>query len=95
MIQTADPTGALDTVRLRDALHAVAGRHDVLRITYCVETDGEPRPTVHDDLTPGWSTHDLSELSDHARRLRLEVLAQREFSAEFDLRFPMHRFAYP
>lgn len=40
---------------------------------------------MHDELTPGWSVHDLSELSEHARRLRLEVLAQREFNAPFDL----------
>ncbi len=57
----------------------------MLRTTYAADADGEPQPTVHDDLTPGWSTHDLSGLSEHSRRLRLEVLAQREFSAPFDL----------
>ena len=36
-------------------------------------------------MTPGWSTHDLSGLSENSCRLRLEVLAQREFSASFDL----------
>ena len=53
----------------------------MLRTTYAADDDGEPQPTVHDDLTPGWATHDLSELSERARRLRLEVLAQREFGA--------------
>lgn len=97
-VQTADPTGAilnislsyritgaLDVARLRDAVNAVAARHGLLRTTYYVDADGEPQPKVHDVLTPGWAVHDLSELSEHARRLRLEVLAQREFSAPFDL----------
>ena len=97
-VQKADPTGAilniclsyritgaLDAARLKDAVDAVAARHVLLRTTYTEGADGEPQPTVHDTLTPGWSAHDLSELSDHARGLRLEVLAQREFSAPFDL----------
>jgi mycobactin peptide synthetase MbtE len=97
-VQMADPTGAilnvclsynitgaLDVARLRDAVNAVAARHELLRTTYTADADGEPQPTVHDDLTPGWSAHDLSDLSDNSRRLRLEVLAQREFGAPFDL----------
>ena len=97
-VQMADPTGALlniclsyrltgevDVARLHDAVDAVARRHAVLRTTYSADADGEPRLTVHDELMPGWTEHDLSELSDHARQLRLEVLAQREFGAPFDL----------
>lgn len=97
-VQMADPTGAilniclsyrirgaLDVARLRDSVNAVAARHVLLRTTYGADADGEPQPTVHDDLMPGWSAHDLSELSEHSSRLRLEVLAQREFSAPFDL----------
>ena len=97
-VQMADPTGAilniclsyritgpLDVARLRESVNAVAARHVLLRTTYAADADGEPQPTVHDDLTPGWSTHDLSELSEHSCRLRLEVLAQREFGASFDL----------
>ncbi|WP_120275620.1 non-ribosomal peptide synthetase, partial [Mycobacterium lehmannii] len=97
-VQAADPTGAilnislsyrltghLDVARLHDAVKAVAARHAALRTTYGVDEDGEPQPTVHDDLMPGWTVHDLTELSEHARRLRLEVLAQREFCAPFDL----------
>ena len=97
-VQMADPTGAilniclsyrirgaLDVSRLRDSVNAVAARHALLRTTYTADADGEPQPTVHDDLTPGWSAHDLSELTENSRRLRLEVLAQREFSAPFDL----------
>ncbi|MDT5146613.1 MAG: mycobactin peptide synthetase MbtE, partial [Mycobacterium sp.] len=97
-VQTADPSGALlnvcvsyritgdvDLARLRDAVNAVARRHRVLRTTYTVSDEGDPRPAVHDDLRPGWAHHDLSDLAEHARRLRLEVLAQREFGTPFDL----------
>ncbi|HEX9835175.1 MAG TPA: amino acid adenylation domain-containing protein, partial [Mycobacterium sp.] len=97
-VQMADPTGAilnvclsyritgaLDVARLRDAVNAVSARHELLRTTYAAGADGEPQPTVHDDLAPGWSAHDLSGLPDNSRRLRLEVLAQREFGAPFDL----------
>ncbi len=97
-VQSADATGALlnvcvsyrltgdvDVARLHDAVNAVARRHSVLRTTYQADADGEPQLTIHDDLTPGWAEHDLSELSEHARGLRLEVLAQREFATPFDL----------
>ena len=97
-VQMADPTGAilniclsyritgaLDVARLRDAVNAVAARHELLRTTYQADADGEPQPTVNDDMAPAWFAHDLSDLSDNSRRLRLEVLAQREFSAPFDL----------
>ncbi|SEH73972.1 mycobactin peptide synthetase MbtE [Mycolicibacterium rutilum] len=97
-VQTADPTGAilniclsylitghLDVARLHDAVDAVAARHPVLRTTYHADDAGEPQLEVHDELAPGWAVHDLTELSEHARRLRLEVLAQREFGASFDL----------
>src|SRR5689334_8092663 len=89
-VQAADPTGAilnvslsyritgpLDAARLRDAVNAVAARHEVLRTTYAADADGEPQPTVHEELAPGWSAHDLSDLAGNSRRLRLEVLAQR------------------
>jgi mycobactin peptide synthetase MbtE len=78
-------TGDIDLARLRDAVNAVTRRHPILRTTYTVGDDGTPRPAVHDDLRPGWARHDLTDLSEHARRLRLEVLAQREFCAPFDL----------
>ncbi len=97
-VQSADTTGALlnvcvsyrltgevDHARLRDAVNTVARRHGVLRTTYRADADGEPRVIVHDELTPGWAEHDLSEMSEHARGLRLEVLAQREFATPFDL----------
>ena len=78
-------TGVVDGGRLQAAVNTVAERHPILRTTYGADEDGEPQPTVHDDLFPAWTAHDLSEMSDRARTLRLEVLAQREFGAPFDL----------
>nr|WP_163802078.1 non-ribosomal peptide synthetase [Mycolicibacterium sediminis] len=78
-------TGALDADRVRRALAAVARRHPILRTTYAADENGDPRATVHDDLLPAWAVHDLSDKSERARNLRLEVLAQREFGTPFDL----------
>ncbi|MGA5545273.1 amino acid adenylation domain-containing protein [Mycobacterium sp. NPDC051198] len=77
--------GVIDAERLHDALIAVAQRHPILRTTYRADENGEPTATVQDDLTPGWTVHDLSDKSERARKLRLEVLAQREFGTAFDL----------
>lgn len=99
-VQQADPSGALlnvcvsyritgvvDLARLHDAVDAVAGRHTILRTTYRADENGDPQPTTHDELRPAWAVHDLTlaEPSEQAQRLRLEVLAQREFAAPFDL----------
>ncbi|AKK25730.1 non-ribosomal peptide synthetase [Mycobacterium sp. EPa45] len=78
-------TGQLDSTRLEAAVNAVAARHPILRTTYQTDADGEPRPTVHDELAPGWAEHDLRDLGAQARSLRLEVLAQRAFTTPFDL----------
>ncbi|WP_156685576.1 non-ribosomal peptide synthetase [Mycobacterium sp. Marseille-P9652] len=78
-------TGAVDIARLHRAVDAVAARHAVLRTTYHTDGAGEPRPVVHDALKPGWAEHDLSGLREQAGRLRLEVLAQRDFGRPFDL----------
>ncbi len=77
--------GAVDVARLHRAIDAVAVRHPVLRSTYHPGDDGEPRLVVHDELRPGWAECDLSALAEQAQRLRLEVLAQREFRRPFDL----------
>ena len=79
-VQTAEPagallnvcvsfviTGALDHQRLQDAVTAVARRHPVLRTTYRADATGEPGLTIHDELAPGWSTHDLSDLPEASR----------------------------
>ncbi|MDR3664582.1 MAG: amino acid adenylation domain-containing protein [Mycobacterium sp.] len=97
-LQTAEPsdallnvcvsftiTGHLHQQRLHDAVNEVARRHAVLRTTYRADASGEPELTVHDQLTPGWHVHDLSELSGTSLSLRLEVLAQREFGTPFHL----------
>jgi mycobactin peptide synthetase MbtE len=78
-------TGGVDTARLHQAADAVAVRHPVLRTTYYTDHDGELHAVTHADLRPGWAEHDLSALAPQARRLRLEVLAQREFARPFDL----------
>lgn len=78
-------TGTLDADRLHTALDAVGRRHPLLRTTYTADENGEPEAVLHDDLTPAWAFHDLSEMSERARGLRLEVLAQREFGRSFDL----------
>ncbi|BBZ67884.1 non-ribosomal peptide synthetase [Mycolicibacterium insubricum] len=78
-------TGPLDPAQLRRAIATVAWRHAVLRTTYRADENGDPVPTVHDDLCPSFTEHDLSGLSEQARALRLEVIAQREFAAPFDL----------
>ncbi len=78
-------TGDVDIARLRHAVDAVALSHPVLRTTYQTGSDGDPHPVVHDDLRPDWAEHDLSGLAEQARRLRLEVLAQRQFRQPFDL----------
>ncbi|MBV9352374.1 MAG: amino acid adenylation domain-containing protein, partial [Mycobacterium sp.] len=78
-------TGVVDVARLHRALDAVALRHPVLRTTYRTDDDGDPHRVIHDALRPGWAEHDLFGLAEPARRLRLAVLAQREFRRPFDL----------
>ncbi|MDT5409176.1 MAG: mycobactin peptide synthetase MbtE, partial [Mycobacterium sp.] len=78
-------TGHVDVARLRQAVEAVAVRHPMLRTTYQTDDDGNPYPVIRDDLRPGWAEHDLSGLAGQSRRLRLEVLAQRQFAQPFDL----------
>jgi len=78
-------SGAVDAARLHRAVDAVAARHPVLHTTYDTDGDGDPRPAIRDELRPEWAEHDLSGLTDQARRLRLDVLAQRDFRRPFDL----------
>ncbi|MGD1253395.1 amino acid adenylation domain-containing protein [Mycobacterium seoulense] len=78
-------TGVVDVARLRRAVDAVAARHSVLHTTYARGAEGDPQPVIREGLRPGWAEHDLSGLTDQARRLRLDVLAQRDFRRPFDL----------
>ena len=97
-VQSVDPDGALlnicvsyrvrgavDIAQLRRAVDAVAARHEVLHTTFDTDSDGAPQPVVRPDLRPQWAEHDLSGLTDQSRRLRLDVLAQRDFGRPFDL----------
>ncbi|MBV8787485.1 MAG: amino acid adenylation domain-containing protein, partial [Mycobacterium sp.] len=77
--------GSVDVTRLRRAVDAVVARHPALHTTYDAGEDGDPRPVLREDLRAAWAEHDLSGLTDHARRLRLDVLAQRDFRRPFDL----------
>ena len=83
-------TGPVDLDRLHRAMDTVVRRHAALRTTYRTDANGEPQPVVHDELAAGWAVHDLTDLDGteaerQAQRLRLEVLAQRQFGAPFDL----------
>ncbi|TCJ94307.1 non-ribosomal peptide synthetase [Nocardia alba] len=78
-------TGPLDADRLHAAFDQVVARHDILRTTYGADVDGTPYQVFADDVTAQWSTHDLTELAESGRDLRVEVLAQREFGRPFAL----------
>ena len=78
-------TGTVDPTRLHGAVDAVVARHPVLHTTYETDSDGFPYPVIREDLRPDWAEHDLSGLTDQSRRLRLDVLAQRDFGRPFDL----------
>lgn len=97
-VQTADPDSALlnvcvsyrlsgpvDLERLHGAIDAVAARHRVLHTSYETDADGVPYAVIREELRPDWAEHDLSGLADQSRRLRLDVLAQRDFGRPFDL----------
>ncbi|MEV5837490.1 amino acid adenylation domain-containing protein [Nocardia sp. NPDC052112] len=78
-------TGALDEVRLRDAIAVVVDQHDILRTTYGLDEHGEPYQIVRAELELSWQAHDLTDLPEAGRSRRLEVLARREFGRPFDL----------
>ncbi|MEV0684007.1 amino acid adenylation domain-containing protein [Nocardia sp. NPDC050378] len=78
-------TGPLDAERLHTAFDAVVARHDILRTTYGVDAEGEPFQVFTTDARAEWTTHDLTDLAESGRDLRVEVLARREFSRPFAL----------
>lgn len=97
-VQSVDPDGALlnicvsyrlsgtvDAAQLHRAVDTVAARHPVLHTTYATDGEGDPYPVIREDLRPEWAEHDLTGLTDQARGLRLDVLAQRDFRRPFDL----------
>ncbi|QLY31812.1 amino acid adenylation domain-containing protein [Nocardia huaxiensis] len=78
-------SGALDEARLRDAVAKVIARHDVLRTTYGVDAEGVPYQVFSDEVSVPWQSHDVTDLPEQGRALRVEVLARREFGRAFDL----------
>lgn len=78
-------SGDVDTARLHRAVDAVVARQPVLHTTYDADDAGDPHPVIRAELRPDWAEHDLAGLTDQARRLRLDVLAQRDFRRPFDL----------
>ncbi|MFI6171697.1 amino acid adenylation domain-containing protein [Nocardia sp. NPDC051052] len=78
-------TGSLDAARLRAAVTGIVARHDILRTTYGVDGDGEPYQVFRDEAEIAWDAHDLTDLPEHGRERRVEVLARREFGRAFDL----------
>ncbi|MEV6361779.1 amino acid adenylation domain-containing protein [Nocardia asteroides] len=78
-------TGPLDGERLRAAFDTVVARHDILRTTYGADAEGEPFQVFTDGARAEWQTHDLTDLAESGRDLRVEVLARREFGRPFDL----------
>ncbi|WP_028479356.1 non-ribosomal peptide synthetase [Nocardia sp. CNY236] len=76
--------GPLDSDRLQAAFATVVARHEILRTTYHVGTDGEPYQVCRDDAALSWRQHDLSDLVGDPM-VRVEVLARREFALPFDL----------
>ncbi|MFD5178397.1 amino acid adenylation domain-containing protein [Nocardia sp. NPDC058379] len=78
-------TGPLDGERLHAAFDTVVARHDILRTTYGADAEGEPFQVFTDDARAPWQTHDLTDLAESGRDLRVEVLARREFGRPFAL----------
>ncbi|WP_286085741.1 hypothetical protein, partial [Mycolicibacterium goodii] len=83
--QTYHRTGDIQLARVRDTVTAVARRHTVRATTDAVSNDHVAHIHIRRCRRPDWTQYDLTDLSQRAQRLRLEVLAQREFCAPFEL----------
>ncbi|MEV0333132.1 amino acid adenylation domain-containing protein [Nocardia sp. NPDC050717] len=78
-------TGPLDADLLHAAFDAVVARHDILRTTYGADAEGEPFQVFTAEARAEWTTHDLTDLAESGRDLRVEVLARRDFDRPFAL----------
>ncbi|WP_280414145.1 non-ribosomal peptide synthetase [Nocardia carnea] len=76
--------GALDSERLRAAVRTVTDRHEILRTTYGLDSDGEPYQQVRTDLSVQWQEHDLCDLAAEPARRRAEVFTRRALARPFD-----------
>ncbi|WP_245239993.1 non-ribosomal peptide synthetase [Streptomyces erythrochromogenes] len=81
---TYDVTGPLDLVLLQRALDGVSARHEALRTTFALHTDG-PRQHVHPALPVPLAVTDLRSLPEDQRGDRAEQLIAERAVEPFDL----------
>ncbi|MFF3720900.1 amino acid adenylation domain-containing protein [Streptomyces erythrochromogenes] len=81
---TYDVTGPLDPVLLQRALDGVSARHEALRTTFALHTDG-PRQHVHPALPVPLAVTDLRGLPEDQRDSRAEQLIAERAAEPFDL----------
>jgi amino acid adenylation domain-containing protein len=85
-------SGQLDLTALRQSLHSLLMRHDILRVQF-LEIDGEPYQRCTDKLGLSLPTLDLRELSQDNREHRMHTWLAAESLQPFDLRHgPVIRF---
>ena len=84
--------GALDVDRFRDALHAVARRHPIVRTAILHERLDDPLQVVLRDRLPEVTVDDLSGLTEDATAARIREWQRRDLERGFDLaRQPLMR----
>ncbi|MDH6136264.1 amino acid adenylation domain-containing protein [Kitasatospora sp. MAA4] len=76
--------GALDLALLEQSLAAVSARHEALRTTFALHTEG-PRQLVHAPAAVPLAVTDLRELSEDERAQRAESVIAAAAAAPFDL----------
>ncbi|NKY56933.1 non-ribosomal peptide synthetase [Nocardia flavorosea] len=76
--------GTLDSERLCAAVRSVVDRHEILRTTYGLDSNGEPYQQVRTDLPLPWQEHDLTDLAAEPARRRAEVFTRRALARPFD-----------
>ncbi|MFF9053782.1 amino acid adenylation domain-containing protein [Streptomyces erythrochromogenes] len=81
---TYDVTGPLDPELLQRALDGVSARHEALRTTFALHTDG-PRQHVHPALPVPLAVTDLRGLPEDQRDSRAEQLIAERAAEPFDL----------
>ncbi|MFE5719400.1 amino acid adenylation domain-containing protein [Streptomyces erythrochromogenes] len=81
---TYDVTGPLDPVLLQRALDGVSARHEALRTTFALHTDG-PSQHVHPALPVPLAVTDLRGLPEDQRDSRAEQLIAERAAEPFDL----------
>jgi amino acid adenylation domain-containing protein len=78
--------GPLDRERLRNALLAAVGRHEILRTTFQRQMGmSVPLQVVHQELLPHWDVVDLVDRSEEAQAAEVKRLAEAERRASVAL----------